>query len=135
MKKLKEKGCVVKLEHIKGHQDRQNTQLPEKANLNVEADKLATIGLMQKTIKPISLPLDRAQVWTNNKQITSKHTKQLREIYHSMEMYEYYQEKFKWNHKTMNCIWWEVHRKALHNLTEGKRTTILKFIHERLPCN
>jgi hypothetical protein len=50
-------------------------------------------------------------------------------------MRAYLSEKYKWDTKIIDQIWWEIHGKALWNLNENNRSTIQKFIHERLPCN
>jgi hypothetical protein len=132
---LKIKKCNVSIIHIKGHQDKQKKTLSKDEIMNVEADRLATLGLNKKNIKSILLPADRCQILIDNKQVCSKHTKTLRENYHSRNMYQYLQEKYKWSDKTLNNIWWEAHGKALLLLTEGKLAIIQKFNHEHISCN
>jgi hypothetical protein len=67
--------------------------------------------------------------------VVSKHTKTLRECYHSNKMYEFFQRKYKWGESLTNKIWWEINGKSLLNFGEAKQTTLQKYIHDRLPCN
>jgi hypothetical protein len=52
-------------------------------------DDLATNALKKRKLNQIALPGDRAQLWINNQQLTSKHTQHLREGFHSRQMYEH----------------------------------------------
>jgi ribonuclease HI len=121
--------CSVLVHHVRGHQNEHKKILLPDEQLNTEADKLATNGLSKKKVENLNLPGDRIKLFVNDQQVTSHFTRTLRNNFHSFEMYKYFQEKYNWTSLSMEQIWWEVHGKAL------KRTTIQKFLHERLPCN
>jgi hypothetical protein len=103
--------------------------------MNIKADELATKGLNKKKIEPLLLPADRYQLFSNNMKVCSKYTKNLRENYHSRNMHQFLQEKYKWPDRVLNIIWWEAHGKALSSLSDGKVTIVLKFIHDHIACN
>jgi hypothetical protein len=52
-----------------------------------------------------------------------------------MDMGKFYQEKYGWKDKTTDNIWWLIHRKSFPNFNASIQTTLIKFIHGRLPCN
>jgi hypothetical protein len=50
-------------------------------------------------------------------------------------MYNYYQEKYLWNHTTIGKIWWEVHGAAFKHFGSEQRISLKKIIHGRSACN
>jgi hypothetical protein len=127
--------CNILICHVKGHQDDINKFLSFEENLNVQADKLATLGLKEKSKKPIQLPGDRIQLLINDKPVTSHHSKTITNNFHSIQMHKFFKDKYKWSDNTMEGIWWEVHGKTILTFTDRQQTTIQKFLHDRLPTN
>jgi hypothetical protein len=50
-------------------------------------------------------------------------------------MHGFFSNKYIWTNAVLESICWEAHGKALISLSDGARTRIQKFIHNRLPCN
>jgi hypothetical protein len=50
-------------------------------------------------------------------------------------MQEYLQNKYNWNGKIVDSIWWLVHGKALASLSTGKQKIIQKYIHQKFAYN
>jgi hypothetical protein len=135
IKKAATNRGFITVRYIRGHQDRNNSQLSDLAKLNVQADTLATLGLKQHPTTDVYLSTDRAVLWIDNKKVGSKFTKHLRNKFSSIQMYSHYQDKYKWTDNTLKAIWWEAHGKALYCYSTKKQTIIQKFIHERIACN
>jgi hypothetical protein len=135
LKQIKVNNGYIRLIHIDGHQDKKKKQLSKFAELNVQADFLATQGLEKRAVKDIILTNDSAVIFINNKKVTSHYIKHLRDCYSANQMYEYYQGKYQWNHTTIGKIWWEVHGAAFKYFGREQRVTIKKFIHGRSACN
>jgi hypothetical protein len=127
--------CWLEIKHIKGHQDKNSEKLSPEAVLNVAADKLATIALTQKRVNNVMLPGNKTMIIINGKEVTSKFNKTLRDTFHATRMHNYYQETYEWSDQTIEDIWWQVHGKAILQFTNGKRTSIQKFMHKRIACN
>lgn len=121
---------------MNGHQDISNKELHDKAKLNIKADKLATEAL---NLKPIILNTNvattEALLFINNSLVTAKHSKVLRNIFHSISLRENLLKSNVWSQTTIEQILWDVHAKAKKKLTFGREKFIIKYIHNRLPCN
>jgi ribonuclease HI len=134
-KKLQGQQIELYINHIKGHQDRQNNKLSNDAKLNIEADKLATKSLSIKQQMKSPPALANASLEINNLLVTYKHKHILRKLYHSMQLREYMVEVNNWSDKDPDNIWWEVHEASIRGLSTAKRQFIQKFIHKKLACN
>jgi hypothetical protein len=135
IKTVKSNNGYIKLRHIRGHQDRHNKYVEGNAALNVEADNLATKGLLQPSIKDFNLPTDQGVLILNGKKIASHYIHHLREKYSATQMFEYYKETYKWSDNTIAKIWWESHGSAIRCFGPDQKITLLKFIHSRSACN
>jgi hypothetical protein len=80
------------IHHIAGHHDKKNTTLSMEGELNVKADQLAAIGRKKKNVKPVLLPGNKPYLLINNKQVTSKHSKLLRDSFHTSRMHKYFKD-------------------------------------------
>jgi hypothetical protein len=127
--------CQIEIKHIKGHQDKSKKHLTNEERLNVEADKLATTAIYRSKVSNVMLPGNKTRLLINNKEVTSKFTKTLRDTFHATRMHKYYQETYKWTNHTIEDIWWQAHGKAILQFTAGQRTSIQKFVHKRMACN
>jgi hypothetical protein len=133
---LIKKRVYINIMHVKGHQDKhKKANFTEEEQLNIQADRLATIGLTKRDTKDTQFHEERVKLFINNKKVTSHYTMQLRDCFHSIKMHEFYRDKYDWSDNTIEGIWWEVHGKALKELSEGQRTIIQKYIHDRLVNN
>jgi predicted RNA-binding Zn-ribbon protein involved in translation (DUF1610 family) len=134
-KQLRKQQLFIKVNHIKGHQDRVKQQLNHQEKLNVEADKLATEALSLKKITVPTKLFANASLCINNLLVTASNKKELRRAHQSMDLREYMIESNKWENNVPEMIWWDVHEKSMYSTTYDKRRVIQKFIHNKLPCN
>jgi hypothetical protein len=81
------------------------------------------------------LPGNKADLYMQNLQITSHHSRQLREVFYSSKMHQYLKDKHNWEDRTLGIVWWEIHGKSFSKITPSQARIIQKFIHNRLPCN
>jgi predicted RNA-binding Zn-ribbon protein involved in translation (DUF1610 family) len=86
-------------------------------------------------VTDFNLQSDKAILLIDGKKVASKHTKQLRENFSATEIYSYYQEKYLWSDHIIRQIWWETHGNAFFRFGSDARTSIQKFIHNRMACN
>jgi hypothetical protein len=135
MKQIRGKQVQLVLKHIKGHQDRKMEKLSHPAEMNVEADHLATKSLEERNEFEIKLKATKAKIVMNKKHITSKISIELRNAFHSIQLREYMQTSNGWNDRTIENIWWQVHGPVMAQYPIGNQSTLLKFIHNRSPCN
>jgi hypothetical protein len=131
---LEKFGRHIQLQHVKGHQDRTNDTLNNDAKMNIRADELATESLQMKNAKPLDLPHAEEILKINGELVTSKQSSSLRQIFHSTQMREFLNTSNKWTGPTIDNIWWKIHGPCIETMGKEK-TTIYKFIHNRLPCN
>jgi hypothetical protein len=139
MKELQFTNSSVSIRHVKGHQDN-NTRyenLPLEAQLNVDADRMATRQFTRRPGQTSEFVLDSLQacLYIQGKHVPSNHSKVIRDAYHSQGIIKYLKTANNWSQSTFNSIWWSVHGKAIHKLTMGQKTTIQKYLHNRLPSN
>jgi hypothetical protein len=83
--KVRKKLGMICFQHVDGHQDEDNKVVSGVAALNVEADRLATVGLSKSSVKEIQFETDKAMLTINNKKVCSHYTNHLRDAYSSME--------------------------------------------------
>jgi Zn finger protein HypA/HybF involved in hydrogenase expression len=50
-------------------------------------------------------------------------------------MYTYYENRYKWSQNTIQKVWWDAQRLALDCFGSDAKTSIQKFIHNRMACN
>jgi hypothetical protein len=102
------------------------------AKLNVQADSLATLGLKQSNTMDINLLTNKAILLINNKKVASKYIKHLRDNFSSIEMYSYYQEKYKWTDHIMSRVWWDACDMSIKNFSPKKQIMLQKFNHDHI---
>jgi hypothetical protein len=85
------------LEHIKGHQDWDGSDLSYEAKLNVKEDKLASQALMLKSCKDHSIPSQHARMFIQGKAVTSNHSRNLKEAFHTIILRSYFRKKYRWD--------------------------------------
>jgi ribonuclease HI len=134
IRQIEQQNTLVKLQHVKGHQDRTSEMLSKEAKLNIRADELATKAQHMKKISNLRTPTTKATLSINGELVTSAQSASLRKIYHSIQMRKFLEESNKWKGKTIDTIWWKVHGPSIEAM-RSEKTTIQKFIHGRLPCN
>ena len=89
--------------HVKGHQDEIQEQLSDIAKLNIQADKLAAKGRESTTLLP-TLPGHRVTLYIHGFPVTTKYDHEMRRAYHSHDIREYYQRRFRWDNTTIQTI-------------------------------
>jgi hypothetical protein len=132
---LRQKGAQIIFQHIKGHQDRTTGRISEEAQLNVMADQLATESMKMKSVPQIVMPGELAYITINNKKISSRHSEVLSSAIESIRMRQYLCKSNNWQSKTADNIWWRIHGSTMKKFPPGERTTIQKFLHNRLASN
>jgi hypothetical protein len=128
-------GGKMKYQHIKGHQDKKQEKLSFEAKLNVMADQLGNDAMHLPQVEYYSMPHSKAELYLDNLIITKNHKQCVKDAYNSIAMRSYYQDKYGWNNKLTDNIWWLIHGKAFPSFNASIQTTIIKYIHGRLPCN
>ena len=138
----------VHLQHVKGHQDREDTttttekkkKLSVEAQLNITADELA--GDLSATIGSVSLetteaiipllPCTGALVDLSTGTITGHYSTMLR-LYNSEEqLKKYIEEKNQWDDQTSKNVDWVLLRKHLRKHSY-QNIWSMKYIHDLLP--
>jgi len=124
--------------HIKGHQDDDTPyeRLPIRAQLNVDADRLAAEYLDdhpdgQYTTTPL-FPASGATIHTPDGSCTYKYKANLRLLRHTPSLKAYLMKRNHWTEEAFLQVDWEVHRLALAR-TQQHSTTMHKHIHNWLP--
>jgi hypothetical protein len=113
------------IEHSREIKIKANTVMDQsKAQEPNDSREAASSEIHKTEIISMNLPGDNARVFLKDKQIVSKHTKQLQECFHSIRMYEYFSGKYHWSSAVIDKIRWDVHGKTLWTRTDGKRQTI-----------
>jgi hypothetical protein len=123
------------LKHIKGHQEKNGKKLSHPAELNVEADRLATLSLETNKVDNIQLKKSKARIILHVKQVTSKYTMTIKNAFRSIQLRKYLQDSNNWDDNTIETVWWDVHGPTMKHYPIGNQSTLLKFIHNRSPCN
>ena len=136
---LQQTGIHIRLFHVKGHQD--NTipydELSRPAQLNVQADKLATIQLKkkQRSTPYYRLPASKVMLVINRQEITAGFKFFIRNAYLTPDLRTYMIDKFNWHATVPDMIWWKPHGKVLSRLSPMNSTRIRKWIFNHLPTN
>lgn len=129
----------LKLQHVRGHQDRRIAyrQLSLLAQLNVDADKLAnTYQRDHGAIRPIAHLTEGAGVHlvTAQGSITSNYKKAIRHQATYKPLLEYIQSRQRWSGTEMRNINWTAHGTSL-NKRMKQRDHYIKLVHGILPTN
>jgi hypothetical protein len=127
----------VSVVYVKAHQDDQRPveQLPLMAQLNVEADALATQYQQQHgNHRPqvFMTPSTGAHLVSASGTITSKYKETVLEKSTAPALRQYIQEKNSWTPSTMDMVNWSAHGKAFRNQI-SRRIHLSKLLHECLP--
>ena len=127
----------VEMQYIKGHQDRtcEYHQLPLLAQLNVDADAMATqYQRHHGEPRPQVLLTDTAGVCliTPEGSVTKKYAHTIRYQATAPELQKHIMERYKWTQHTFQTINWLAHGSALR-VRIDKRTHLTKLVHGILP--
>jgi ribonuclease HI len=132
---LQSMDVQVKFIHVRGHQDRIKRDLTYPEQMNVYADNLATAALRIRNNPDINLPSLQVKITMDGKQITANYTSVLREAYSTISLREHLKTANNWNDQTVEKIWWQPLGTAMNARPAGEHRTLVKFLHNRLPCN
>jgi RNase H len=128
-------GIFVTFKHVRGHQDRLRRELTLPEQLNVAADHLATSALRIRHVPTITLPSLRVKMTMDDKQITASYTTIMREAYTSIDLRNHLKISNNWSDNIMETLWWKPLGSAMSDRPSGEHRTLVKFLHNRLPCN
>ena len=118
--------------HVKGHQTGQNLSWP--TQINNRCDTLVNEAKSLDPVEHYHLPQTKATIKVNDIEAASTIPMTLRQAFTTQRLWEYMQQKYKWN-SAVNLINWEIHGRALNALQPNHHKTIIKFIHKWLPVN
>jgi hypothetical protein len=125
--------------HVKSHQD-DDTEiqlLPWEAQMNVQADKLATDYHLDNYAEPSKIipfiPPSQASLTIKGETITRRYANRFRLEASSPDLRKRMILRYKWNNQIFQSINWEVPDKALSTLEHSPQIFITKFAHEHLP--
>ena len=131
-------GFRISVSHVKGHQDRTTLfqNLPREAQLNVEADTLATESF-DSTDKSVyqPFPANNTALKIGDTFITSKQRETLHSSHLSQALRAHMVHQFDWSEGLPSQIWWSIHGKAIQLLSHNDRMRIQKFIFNRWATN
>ena len=123
--------------HVKGHQDRYHAfdELSLPAQLNVEADELASQYTFPPSLNPTKVPLVEGTVALLHGPkgtITANYRAVLRRCHNEPLIQEHICRKQGWNHETWQLVDWTSHCSAVRaNYT--RRHFLSKYLHNWLP--
>ena len=127
----------IRLQHVKGHQDRHQTyqNLDQLGQLNVDADGRA--GAYQDRFgatRPIVLMMSKtkAHLLGPSGTVTGKYEQHLRSAATTPTLNQYLMTKYQWSESVVNSINWDAHRSALKRFTK-KRAHFTKLVYDILP--
>jgi hypothetical protein len=128
---------AITIAWVKGHQDAVQThaQLSLPAQLNCEADKLATEFASCHTCHSstvIPLPRTPAALQVNNNSVTGHIKFRVREAVSTPILHQYLCQRFEWNDEVIDMIDWKMYRHILPKYHKT-RTTIVKHLHAISP--
>jgi hypothetical protein len=103
--------------------------------LNVLADRQATQHMTDDAVIPLGLTQYPAKLYINDKQVTSNHKIHVRDAYQSKDIIQFIKNSNACSDETTNDVWWSIAGKAMNQFTMGEKTTLQKFLHNRLPTN
>jgi hypothetical protein len=127
---------TIRIQHIKGHQDRTGGALTYAAHLNITADHLATDSLLLSAQnKELELPHKQVSIYINDKMVTSNYTKHLSEAFVSEPARKHIENINGWRHNEFNLVWWEPVGKAIEKYSGNPQLMLQKYINNRLPTN
>ena len=125
------------IEWVESHQDdhKANRNLSFGAKLNIQADKLATIGLQSLKCKPRvpMAPSSCVQIHMNGTTITREFRKEVRLRVHKQKLSEYYCARFRWSSRLITRIDWSIFGPAYIRRTKKKFVWTHKFHNRKLP--
>ena len=129
----------VRLQHVKGHQDREIPyhRLSLLAQLNVDADTQASryqrdFGSFQPNVLLTEWAGVHLEFPTGT--VTSYYETALRFQATAPDLKSHLMARYSWSKQTMKVINWDAHGKALHRHL-NRRTHLVKFVHGLLPTN
>jgi ribonuclease HI len=132
---LKNIPDTIRIIHVKGHQDKKDLPLSFRGFINVIADELATKSLLENRVPKTESSQHFATLLINELPVYSKHTKNIKDTYHSIQYRQYLKDAFDWRDTIIDKIWWYPSEKSIESLSPGEKIIIHKFMHKRLPCN
>jgi hypothetical protein len=108
---LCEKVAHIEINHVKGHQDKDNQRnITTEEALNIEADELTHVARKSPHITKYSpFPTNKVNLILNKRYINSHYPKMANLAFHSMALREYYMEKYGSTSKTMDSMWWPIY--------------------------
>ena len=123
--------------HVKGHQDdtKQYHELSLEAQLNVDADKLASEFSYKPRDDPGRVPLTKgSKILLHSKDgtITSNYRKNIRKLASYPIMKKHICKKENWSDQEFDMIDWKLHGLCVRKNYNRKHFTV-KFIHDWLP--
>jgi hypothetical protein len=123
---------------VKGHQTpKEDEELPWEAQLNIEADALATEARNEITDDSTATfhqyPASRVMLYIEGKPITRNISKEIRNAWTTQDLREYMTEQFGWKKSTADDIDWYSHGSTLSSYEYYQHMFCVKLIHKRLP--
>jgi hypothetical protein len=120
---------------VRGHQDRVRRELSLAEQLNVAADDLATRALRLPNVTIPNLPTRQVLVTMNGLQISAGYTTILRDAYTSINLRKHLRTSNNWDEHILETLWWKPCGDELLCRPQGEHKTLIKYLHNRLPCN
>jgi hypothetical protein len=131
-------GGVI-LEYIQGHQDKKlpYLQLPLMAQLNVDADALASMfNRNYPEPRPLAIlsPNTRVHLLLGEGTVTSRHTEAIILAATGPPLLQYLCKKYGWTSLDAEVIDWQSHESVFKKLKK-RRSHLVKFVHNIMPTN
>jgi hypothetical protein len=125
-------------EHVHGHQDDNEDieNLSWLAQLNVEADNLATKALQQRTASSVPIPLGNfAYILLDNELLTSQYSSELRAQAGREQGLQYLRDKLNLSKDDYNSLHWTAYRLARRKLPFKLKAFVVKRLSNWIQTN
>lgn len=123
----------LKVQHVRGHQDKKQGQLTREEKLNVEADALTRKAHHDPQGTGYLPPGYGVLLYINGNRVTTKMVKELQRAATTPEIRLYYIKKHGWTDSDMDRMDWEAQYKASMHFSTNTQRMLHKYIHGWLP--
>lgn len=126
----------IQIKWVKGHQDKDTSDLTTDAVYNIRADYLAgNVPTTSETYNPPPyLPAAKCHLVINDSEVTSHYSTAINRAYTLPALYKYLEQRHQWTPEIRQSIDWKAFSKAITQ-TSFSPTHLLKLVHNKLPTN
>jgi ribonuclease HI len=137
IEQLEIQNTKVKISYVKSHKQTTKDQfVSAMEHVHNYADNLCKQArLLPDQNEYHSFPANKVELVLNERVITAHAPKATAKAYHSINMNDYYREKYHWTGTIIRSIWWKAYGKSLTKLNQPEKMKVQKFINDWMPTN